>query len=182
MLKEQGPVLDRSHLNRNSDFNQPTNSSIDEGLKQLPPSTRLFKFSAAHKQGVRIQMSALAEYLRTRSSTNPDHNETLLRDLAYTLSERRSSLEWRAAITASTVEELINSIDSFESEPWGSLHNPGIAFVFTGQGSQWPAMGRDLMRYPAFATIMEECEGCLKDLGASWLLLGLIAQMKDVLK
>lgn len=153
-----------------------------EGLKESPPSVRLFKFSAAHRKGVKNQMSALAEYLRTRSSTNPHHNETLLRDLAYTLSDRRSLLEWRAAITASTVEELINSIDSFEGEPSGALKNPGIGFVFTGQGSQWPAMGRDLMRYPAFATIMEECEGCLKKLGASWLLRGLIAQMNHVMR
>ena len=171
-----------SHPSGNSDSNQPTTSSLDEALEQLPPSTKLFKFSASHKQGVKVQMSALAVYLRTRSSTNPDENENLLRDLAYTLSERRSSLEWRAVITASTVEELINSIDSFESEPLGSLHNPGIAFVFTGQGSQWPAMGRDLMRYPAFSTIMEECEGHLKDLGAPWLLLGLIAQINDIME
>lgn len=44
---------------------------------------------------------------------------------------------------------------SFEGEPLGSLKNPGIAFTFTGKVSQWPAMGRELMQYPAFAKVMK---------------------------
>ena len=182
MLTQSQRVLDRSNLEETSGTSPRTVASITDGRKLSPPSTRLFKFSAAHKKGVKMQMSALAEYLRARSSANPDHNETLLRDLAYTLSERRSLLDWRAAIAASTVEELIECIDTFESEPLGALKNPSIAFVFTGQGSQWPGMGRELMRYPAFATIMEECDGYLKGLGAPWLLLGLIAQETDMLR
>lgn len=182
MLTQSERLLDRSNLEETSSTSPRTVASITEGRKLSPPSTRLFKFSAAHKKGAKMQMTAIAEYLRARSSPNPDHNETLLRDLAYTLSERRSLLEWRAAITASTVEELIGCIDSFEGELLGALKNPGIAFVFTGQGSQWPGMGRELMRYPAFATIMEECDGYLQDLGAPWLLLGLIAQKTDVLR
>ena len=152
---------------------------IVEGHKRSAASPLLFKFSAAHKEGVKLQVSALAEYLRAQSPTIADGNKTLLADLAYTLSERRTLLEWRATVTASTVEELVGSMESFQTEPTAALEKPSIAFVFTGQGSQWPGMSRDLLRYPAFATIIERCEKCLQDMGAAWSLLSMKAQMND---
>ncbi len=162
-LTETGIVLDRTHLE----------GSDDSKGHQSSPLVRLFKFSAAHKNGVKTQMSALTEYLKARSSSDPDENDKLLRDLAYTLSERKSLLEWRATIATTTIEELILSLDSFEDEPQAALNNPGIAFVFTGQGSQWPTMGRELLQYPVSASIIVECEERLKELGATWSLLGL---------
>ncbi|KAM0796645.1 thiolase-like protein [Usnea florida] len=142
-----------------------------DGHKRFPTSPLLFKFSAAHKEGVQLQMSALADYLTAQSPTIADGNKTLLADLAYTLSERRTLLEWRATVTASTVEELVESMVSCQTEPIAALEKPRIAFVFTGQGSQWPGMSRDLMRYPAFAMIIERCEECLQSMGATWSLL-----------
>ena len=149
------------------------------GHMRFSASPLLFKFSAAHKEGVKLQMSALAEYLRVQLPEIPDGNKTLLADLAFTLSERRTLLEWRATISALTVEELIESIGSFQTEPIAALKQPRIAFVFTGQGSQWPGMSRDLMRYPAFATIIETCENYLQDLGAAWSLSGMNARIND---
>ena len=164
----------------NSGNNDPSSTSlIVDGHMRSSASPLLFKFSASHKEGVKFQMSALAEYLRAQSPTIPNGNETLLTDLAYTLSERRTLLEWRATITASTVEELVESMDSFQTELTAALKMPRIAFAFTGQGSQWPGMSRDLMRYPAFATIMERCGKCLQDLGAAWSLLGMNARVND---
>ena len=161
------------------DIDPSATTLIVEGCKRSPASTLLFKFSAAHKEGVKLQMSALTEYLRAQSPTIPEGNKTFLADLAYTLSERRTLLEWRATITASTVEELVGSMESFQTGPIAALKKPGIAFVFTGQGSQWPGMSRDLMRYPAFATIIKRCEKCLQDMGATWSLLSMNARIND---
>ena len=161
-MTETGIFLHGTHLE----------GSDDSKGHQSSPLIKLFKFSAAHKDGIKAQISALIEYLKARSSSDPDETDKLLRDLAYTLSERKSLLEWRAAIAATTVEELIRSMDCFEEEPQAALKNPGLAFVFTGQGSQWPTMGRELLQYPVFASIIEQCEGCLKDLGTTWSLLG----------
>lgn len=185
VILENASRLERAHQagdrRLNSTIDDTSSGNIDpsattliaESCKRSPASVLLFKFSAAHKEGVKHQMAALTEYLQAQSPAISDGNKTLLADLAYTLSERRTLLEWRATIAASTVEELIESMDFFQTEPIAALKNPSIAFVFTGQGSQWRGMSRNLMRYPAFATIIERCEKYLQDMGAAWSLLGM---------
>ena len=54
----------------------------------------------------------------------------------------------------------------------------GLAFVFTGQGAQWYAMGRELIAvYPAFGHSLETTDLCLRELGACWSLLGKFAAL-----
>lgn len=39
-----------------------------------------------------------------------------------------------------------------------------VWFIYSGMGSQWPAMGRQLMRHvPVFAQSMDACAAALKD-------------------
>lgn len=41
---------------------------------------------------------------------------------------------------------------------------PGVAFLFTGQGSQYPGMGREMYKdYDEFRAVMDECDEALKD-------------------
>lgn len=48
-----------------------------------------------------------------------------------------------------------------------------LGFVFSGQGSQWQAMGQELMRdFSVFATVIEESDICLQELGSTWSLKG----------
>lgn len=76
-------------------------------------------------------------------------------DLAYTLSERRSRLWHRAFITTRNTK-----LDE-KPEAWivakKSPQAPFFGFVFTGQGAQWPQMGKDLLRFfPWTRAILEE--------------------------
>lgn len=44
--------------------------------------------------------------------------------------------------------------------------------MYTGQGAQWHAMGRELMQaYPVFSKTMEDADRCLRDLGAEFSLI-----------
>ena len=44
-----------------------------------------------------------------------------------------------------------------------------LAFIFTGQGAQWHAMGRELIdRYEIFGSTLRAADHHLKNLGASW--------------
>ncbi|KAK5987064.1 Highly reducing polyketide synthase VdtX [Cladobotryum mycophilum] len=67
-----------------------------------------------------------------------------LEDLAYTLGVRREHLPFRAASVVNGQQSIITT--SFVKAPQSP---PNIAFVFTGQGAQWPRMGVQL--YESYA-------------------------------
>ena len=113
------------------------------------------------------QMQNLATYLQEKS----DFNDRDLGNLAYTLSQRRSLLEWKTALPALGVDDLISALERGDVQPTKADKEPRIGFIFTGQGSQWYAMGRELMTYPVFSSVMQEADRCLKDLGSGWSLL-----------
>lgn len=105
----------------------------------------------------------------------------LLRNLAYTLGHRRSQLSWRIGLVASSAAELVEVVNSSDAKPVrASQQAPKIAFVYTGQGAQWFAMGRELMAaYPVFARAMEATDRCLKSLGADFSLLEELSRDKN---
>ncbi|KAI8626908.1 acyl transferase domain-containing protein [Xylariaceae sp. FL1651] len=61
-------------------------------------------------------------------------------DLAYTLALRRQHLRHRAFVVAN--RDQIGRA----SQPVAAQQSSNIVMVFTGQGAQWPTMGRDLCR------------------------------------
>lgn len=78
-----------------------------------------------------------------------------LSDLAYTLSERRTKLWHRAFIVAR------NTVLDDKPDAWHAAKKSPIAptfgFIFTGQGAQWPQMGRDLLQFfPWTGDILQE--------------------------
>jgi acyl transferase domain-containing protein len=81
-----------------------------------------------------------------------------LNDLAYTLSEKRSKLYHRAYVVAknTSFDESSFTIGKKSSE------TPRIGFLFTGQGAQWPQMGKDLLQYfPWTISILKELDQVL---------------------
>ncbi|KID72760.1 Polyketide synthase-nonribosomal peptide synthetase [Metarhizium brunneum] len=130
-----------------------------------------FLFSAASE-------SALTETLeRYRDYLAPGNSGATVRlgDLSWTLSNRRSTLPWRAVITASSdVEELAGKLEKgteFTSEPsnYSSVRTrgrkPRILAIFTGQGAQWPRMGAELVeKSPAASSILARLDKSLQSL------------------
>lgn len=82
-----------------------------------------------------------------------------LADLAYTLTERRSRLWHRAFIStrSSEISENDFTVGKRGTQP------PKVSFIFTGQGAQWPQMGKDLLTYfPWTRSILEELDAVLQ--------------------
>jgi acyl transferase domain-containing protein len=82
-----------------------------------------------------------------------------LEDLAFTLSERRTRHWHRAFVTTQTTElgEGDFAVGKNSGQPLRA------AFVFTGQGAQWPQMGRDLVQhFPQTRGILEELDRVLQ--------------------
>lgn len=126
--------------------------------------------SANSEKSAKSQIQALGIYLEQR----PEALElSLMGKIAYTLSQRRSFLPWRVAVSATTSSELIHKLANPDLRPVSSFYAPKIAFVFNGQGAQWHAMGRELIKsYPIFTSTIEAADKCLSNFGAVWSLTG----------
>ncbi|KGO47793.1 Acyl transferase/acyl hydrolase/lysophospholipase [Penicillium expansum] len=132
--------------------------------------------SAATEKSLRAVLSSYVDYLE-------DNPQVSLRDVAYTVQERRSTLAFRAAIVASSgaeavekIESLLNSEDAPElNTKHFAVGSPRILGVFTGQGAQWPRMGAKLVETSPFvAKRLEELDAALasleKNLRPEWTL------------
>ncbi|KAL8902621.1 MAG: hypothetical protein Q9207_004534, partial [Kuettlingeria erythrocarpa] len=139
----------------------------------------VFTLSALDEATVRRQADGLAKHLKKRWQT---HSNTELSDLAYTLAEHRSAFPWKVAIAATSLSGLAKALAGEGLKPIESSKTSDIAFILTGQGAQWHAMGRELIaRYPVFRQSLRTAELCLRDLGACWSLLGTLLIVTDEL-
>lgn len=145
-----------------------TNDTLATGTKAQ--AKRLYVLSANDKTSLGKQMNDLTVYLEQRPEV---FQNSLLSNLAYTLGQRRSVLCYKVAIPARSSAELIPNLAGSKITPSRATKQPRIGFVFSGQGAQWHAMGRELIdAYPVFASTMEKIDRCLIDLGSEFSLLG----------
>ncbi|PBP22184.1 beta-ketoacyl synthase domain-containing protein-2 [Diplocarpon rosae] len=144
-----------------------TNDTFATGNKAS--TKRLYVLSANDKPSLEGRMHDLTVYLEQRPEV---FQNSLLPNLAYTLGQRRSHLAHKVAIPARGSAELIPALASNDIPSSRSIAEPKIGFVFTGQGAQWHAMGRELLdAYPVFAATMERIDRYLTELGADFSLL-----------
>jgi acyl transferase domain-containing protein len=102
-------------------------------------------------------------------------------DVAYTLGQRRSHLPWRIGVVASSLGDLAESLSAGDVKPSrASPVPPRVAFVYTGQGAQWHAMGRELNKsHPVFANVLRAADACLRELGADFSLVDELDKAED---
>ncbi|KAH9876852.1 hypothetical protein IAQ61_002213 [Plenodomus lingam] len=123
----------------------------------------LFVLSANDEEALSKTRERLVEFLESDEAA-----ATEMKDLAYTLGQRRSQLSWRSAVVATEVDDLAIKAASPKVVQQRVLHPPKIAFAFTGQGAQSFGMGRELLQYPAFATSLDQAAACVESFGASF--------------
>jgi amino acid adenylation domain-containing protein/thioester reductase-like protein len=87
-----------------------------------------------------------------------------LGDVAYSLATTRNHFQHRMVLLAKDQKDLLEQLGN---APCAASHSdePRLAMLFTGQGSQWPGMGRELARdYPIFREALEELASHFKGL------------------
>ncbi|KAI0022605.1 putative polyketide synthase [Xylariomycetidae sp. FL0641] len=155
-------------------------SIASNDLSVLPDSRphRLLVWSAADKDGVRRMASAYSGlHSQARDPNIADHEA--LCDLAYTLDTHRNHLEWRSYAFLQSWEELHN-LPSIMGPPIRiQSKRPRIGYVFTGQGSQWFAMGRELMRYSSFRAGLDAAQSYLTGIGCAWSIIDELLQTES---
>ena len=99
------------------------------------------------------------------------HPEATLADVCFTAGAGRAHLEHRAALVVNSREsaiELLGALADDRPAPGlvrGESHDtPKTAWLFTGQGSQYPGMARELFdTEPVFAETLNRCAAVVAD-------------------
>ncbi|MDQ4103460.1 MAG: type I polyketide synthase, partial [Actinomycetota bacterium] len=142
-------------------------------IRRAQPSSAamLLPVSARNQQALAAHARA---YLQLVQEGAPLH------DLCYTASSRREHHPHRLVLVGRTRAEFCDSLEAFlagERRPGLSVSErpagqaPKPVFVFSGNGPQWWAMGRELLaQEPAFRQTIETCDTLLRH-HTSWSLL-----------
>jgi len=123
-----------------------------------PPGAAAFLLSASSADALRETAHRLAGWVHERAHT------VVPSDLAYTLARRRTHRPVRTAVIAGGVEELVAGLREVAGgatayRPAVGGDDRGPVWVFSGAGSQWAAMGADLLvSEPVFAATVATLE------------------------
>lgn len=118
----------------------------------------LFTLSASSADALRQTAQRLTDWIQQHADS------LVLSDLAYTLARRRTHRSVRTAVIASSVDELIAGLGEVADgdtvyQPAVGQDDRGPVWLFSGQGSQWAAMGADLLTNESvFAATVAELE------------------------
>lgn len=146
LIVEEAPVL------------VPEVSEVDRSWQMLTLSAKTEK--------------ALGELAQSYADFLAVHPETPLADICFTANAGRSHFEHRLAICTQSHAELQTALNDFIacrdnplvlSSQSNTKKHPKIAFLFTGQGSQYLDMGRQLYEtQPIFRQTLDRCDEILR--------------------
>jgi acyl transferase domain-containing protein/NADP-dependent 3-hydroxy acid dehydrogenase YdfG/acyl carrier protein len=129
------------------------------------PTPHVVVLSAASEEALQVRIRDLRDRLREDGAPS-------LPDLSYTTTVRREHLSHRIALVSNSTSEVSAVLDELLDR--GSTARliegvaapatpPRVAFVFSGQGSQWAGMGRELLASSrVFADTIDRCDGALE--------------------
>ncbi len=147
-------------------------------LREAPPAPvratpdaqrplHLLAFSAPNPAGLKASANQLAGFLELAGPAEPGAG-----DICFATACARSGFAHRLAVLGKTKSELQAKLKSWaegKSGPgvWSSSRErtapPRLAFMFTGQGSQYRQMGADLWAsQPVFQAVLQQCDAILR--------------------
>ncbi len=154
-----------------------TRNGAPLGVSRETPSRSpcvLLPLTARGSEALKATASAWQQFL----AECPE--DVSLHDLAANAALRRSHHDHRLALVAHSRSELAEQLAAFvagQAVPGASSdrvmagQRPRLAFVCSGQGPQWWAMGRQLLeREPVFRAVIQHCDEIVRRLGP-WSLL-----------
>ena len=133
-------------------------------------------FSARSREALQKMAGLYSEWIKDNIEIM---DKPFVENLCYSLNERRSQLPHRLALAFGSTAEASKSLADYanDSVGWDKLvsysqvnsSDGKLVFMFGGQGSQWYAMGRQLIEYEAvFRDAVMTVSNLLKDLGIKW--------------
>ncbi len=147
---------------------EATNPAVEITSPPLPERPlQLVKLSTKSEPALKQQATQLAAYL-------DEHADANLADVCWSANTGWSDFNQRAVVVGKDAEELKKRLAAFGDEgstpvtgvkqgTARSIGRPGVAFLFTGQGSQYVGMGRGLYEtQPVFRRTIDHCDEVLR--------------------
>ncbi|MGN7610528.1 type I polyketide synthase [Magnetococcales bacterium HHB-1] len=136
-----------------------------EQQKREPIPYPLLTLSAKTLKALQALSQSYADYIQQNNHLN-------LSDLAYSIATGRSHFDYRMTLLATDKQRTIENLIAFAtgSQPKTVYTSdaltttpPKVAFLFTGQGAQYPQMGAELyQKSEVFREILDQCEKIFK--------------------
>ena len=132
----------------------------------MPPAPHLLLLAAQTPSALVANAQHYAAFLQTQPADN-------LGDICYSSRVGRSHFRHRLAVVGSDQAQMAAALTAYQqgqpsaglvqSEQPAAATPPSIAFLFTGQGAQYPGMGRALYAsQPVFRRALERCAELLR--------------------
>ncbi|KAM7199140.1 putative polyketide synthase [Rhypophila sp. PSN 637] len=159
------PVAENGHTDGLNGTNGHTN-----GINE-----KLITLSANTEHSLTSTISNLLTWLQTETS-KPTSQQAPFNNIAHTLNNRRSRLPYRTSLIASSTSSLLALLSDSAKQhlrpTQSSKSAVSVGYIFTGQGAQWFAMGRELLSSssssPEFLATIQTCNSVMKSLGCEW--------------
>ena len=132
-----------------------------------PPENLILPISAKNTRALNELAYLYTDYLDKHANDN-----NVLVNTAFCAGIRRdhhhcrlavlgnSPIEWSKALRGYLTSQIEKNV--FQAD--GLSKQPRVAFVFSGQGTQWWGMGRELLNCsPVFRDVIERCDQCSQD-------------------
>lgn len=137
-------------------------------LAQTQQASNLFIVSAKSPKSLQCNVSALCDHI---TKTVVKNESEYFSSLSSTLWNRRTRFRYAHAVAASSLQDLTEKL-RLPLPPSRTGDVGPLVFVFTGQGAQWAKMGHSLMHDDSYSVTMYDADLYLRNLGASWSLVG----------
>ncbi|SCL28940.1 type I polyketide synthase [Micromonospora inyonensis] len=135
----------------------PAAARVDRRIRPA----HLLHVSAKTPTALDTALTRLADHLATTTDGGPE----LLADVAHTLRVGRKEYPHRATVVATDLPDAVTALRTPRRRQGGVADGaaPRVAFLFSGQGSQYAGMGAQLYaEEPAFAAVVDECAELLR--------------------
>ncbi|CAM1509651.1 Fc.00g033900.m01.CDS01 [Cosmosporella sp. VM-42] len=155
-------LIDNDGLANGAEVQVQNSNFTHNNINYLDHSSikRLYVLSAKTESSLTAYLGSFKGYLDTAPETS-----TFMKDLSFTLGQRRTHYSYRVAVAADSLASLKAQLLTAKPR---KIRDRTIAFVFTGQGAQHAQMAAGLQRYKPFADVIEQAGVHLRVLGATW--------------
>ena len=160
---------------------------ISEQEEPVSRLNNILTISARSKEALQKMARHYSEWLKDHVNEMDDN---FINSLCYSLNERRSQLPHRLALAFGSTDDASKTLAEYanDSVGWDKLASygevnsadPKIVFMFGGQGSQWYAMGRQLIETEeTFKEAILSVSNIAKDMGMNWSLVDELMASED---